>query len=109
MILINIIYNIKDRLSVEMKSINDILLILKHTHVDILKMDIEGTEYEIIEDILNANISIGQILIEFHGRFYTDGNSKTKYAIKKLKEYGYEIFAISDSFEEVSFIRKDLL
>jgi FkbM family methyltransferase len=97
----------KDKLSVEMKSIKDILLILKHTHVDVLKMDIEGTEYDILEDVPNANISIDQILIEFHSRFYTYGNSKTRHAVKTLKKYGYEIFAISNSFQEVSFIQKD--
>jgi FkbM family methyltransferase len=94
----------KTKISVEMKSIKDILLILRHTHIDILKMDIEGSEYDVIEDILNADVVINQILIEFHGRFYKNGNTKTKQAVKKLKNHGYEIFAISNSFEEVSFI-----
>jgi FkbM family methyltransferase len=101
--------NFEAKISVEMMSIKEILNMTKHTHIDLLKMDIEGSEYDVIDDILSTDISINQILIEFHNRFYKNGKLKTKRAIQKLKEHGYEIFAISDSFEEVSFIKIDIL
>jgi FkbM family methyltransferase len=101
--------HLKTKISVSMKSMQDILLMLGHSHIDVFKMDIEGTEYEVIDDILNANISINQILIEFHDRFYKDGKSKTKQAIKKLRESGYEIFAVSSSFQEISFIKRTII
>ena len=82
---------------------------LGHKHIDVLKMDIEGSEYDVIENILNTNISINQILIEFHGRFYDNGILKTKECISKLSKNGFEIFAISDSFEEISFMNKSVL
>jgi hypothetical protein len=34
---------------------------------------------------------------------------KTKLAIDKLNRNGFEIYAISDSFEEISFINKNAL
>ena len=95
------------KVSVEMKSIKDIMNELGHQHIDVLKMDIEGSEYAVIENILDAKISMTQILIEFHSRFIEDGEHKTAQIIAKLKSNGYEIFGISDSFEEISFINKN--
>lgn len=97
----------KEKVIVKMKSIEDITNELGHKHIDVLKMDIEGAEYDVIEDILNTKISITQILVEFHDRFFENGILKTQQTIKLLKSNGYEIFAISDSFEEISFIKKN--
>ncbi|MCD4773118.1 MAG: FkbM family methyltransferase [Bacteroidales bacterium] len=94
---------------VQMKSIDDIINELGHKKIDVLKMDIEGSEYEIIESILNTDINIDQILIEFHDQFFENGIMKTRKAVKMLQENGYEIFAVSDSYDEVSFIRKNAL
>lgn len=101
--------SIKEKIIVKMKSFKDIINELGHKHIDVLKMDIEGAEYEVIENMLNAKISIDQILIEFHERFFENGKFQTQKVIKKLNSYGYEIFAISDSFEEISFINKNIL
>jgi FkbM family methyltransferase len=93
------------KISVEMKTIKEIFKQLDHTKIDILKMDIEGSEYDVLDDILNSDIKIEQILIEFHSRFFLDGKDKTKKAIEKLKLSGYKVFAVSTSLEEVSFIK----
>lgn len=92
------------KITVEMKSWEDIVNSFGHTHVDVLKMDIEGAEYDILDSILNSNVSIKQILVEFHERMFDNGKSKTKHAIGKLNDHGYAIFGVSDTFEEVSFI-----
>lgn len=93
------------KVSVSMKSLADICKELHHIHIDILKMDIEGAEYETIASILDSGIQIDQILIEFHSRFFEDGVNKTNNAIDYFRNKGYKIFAVSDSFEEVSFIK----
>ncbi len=92
------------KVSVEMKSIGDIVRELGHDHIDVLKMDIEGSEYDVIDSILKANLSITQLLIEFHDRFFEDGRERTRRAIGQLKACGFEVFAVSDSFEEVSLV-----
>lgn len=74
-----------------------------------LKMDIEGSEYDVIESILNLDIKIGQIQIEFHDRFFADGERKTKNAVKELEKSGYKVFAVSKSKEEVSFIHESII
>jgi|SRR5438876_3518250 len=78
---------------------------LEHDHIDVLKMDIEGAEYGVIADLLSCEISVDQLLIEFHHRWPEVGVDKTKHAIRGLNETGYRIFNISPTGEEYSFSR----
>jgi FkbM family methyltransferase len=94
---------------VEMRTLADILLELGHKRIEVLKMDIEGAEYQTIESILASNIEIDQVLVEFHERFFKDGRDKTMNILGMLKNAGFEIFGVSDSFEEVSFIHRRIL
>ena len=71
----------------------------------IVKLDIEGAEYEVIQHIIDRKIKIHQLLIEFHHRFPGIGNKKTKEAIRILNNAGYKIFDVSPSGEEFSFIK----
>lgn len=98
-----------DRIEVPMKCFRDILTELKHSSVDIIKMDIEGSEFTVIPEIVKSGIKASQLLIEFHHRFLKDGKSQMLKTLDFLKENGYEIFGISDSQEEISLIRKDSL
>jgi FkbM family methyltransferase len=79
---------------------------LGHTRVDILKMDVEGAEYEILPDILGSPITVGQILVEFHHRWKEVGASRTYRAIASLQEAGYVVAAVSSSGTEYTFIPK---
>lgn len=96
-------------IKVEMKSLVDIVKLLGHKRIDVLKMDIEGAEYQVLEGILKTPVEISQVLVEFHDRFFKDGRSKTINAIELLNAHGYEIFGVSDSLEEVSFIKKSVI
>lgn len=90
---------------VPMKKFSTIISELGHKKIEILKLDIEGSEYDVLDDILNSNVEINQILIEFHHRFPSISLYKTKEAIKKLNIKGYKIAAISDQYEEYTFIK----
>lgn len=92
-------------IEVPVKKISTIIKDLGHNRIDILKLDIEGTEYEVLDEILNIPIEINQILIEFHHRFQTINKSQTKLAIKKLNAFGYKLAAISDYFDEFTFVK----
>jgi FkbM family methyltransferase len=89
----------------EVKRLSTIMKLFNHSKIDILKMDIEGAEYDVIDDILASNINVKQILIEFHHRFSQIGIAKSKNAIKKLRNAGYKVFSVSDNGEEISFIK----
>lgn len=98
----------KDKSSTPIKArVKDLLTIMQnfgHHKINILKMDIEGSEYEVIDYITKNNIEIDQLLIEFHHRFTGISVNKTRETIQKLNSIGYKIFAISSSREEYSFI-----
>jgi len=63
---------------VKIVTLDKIMRKLGHEKIDILKMDIEGAEYEVIEDIIEKSIFPGQILIEFHHKFKPFSISDTK-------------------------------
>ncbi|HEX5150783.1 MAG TPA: FkbM family methyltransferase [Parafilimonas sp.] len=97
--------NDNDIVTVPVKKFTDITNELGHERIDLLKIDIEGSEYETLDSILASPIYIRQILLEIHERFFEDGRSKTRKLIKALKDNNYTLFAVSDSFEELSFIK----
>lgn len=90
---------------VQMKSLIDIVSENNHSYIDVLKMDIEGSEYCVIESILNSAIEIRQILLEIHERFFDNGIEKTKELLNSLHQHGYKVFGVSDTLEEISFIK----
>lgn len=93
-------------IQVPVKQFTSITQELGHQHIDILKIDIEGSEYDVIDGILSSGVSIDQILVEFHHRFKEISPKQTKNIIKKLNSFGYYIAAISDNREEYTFIKK---
>lgn len=80
---------------------------LGHEKIDLLKMDIEGAEYGVIEDLLGQSLHIRQILVEFHHRHFSGGVQKTRDAIYALNKAGYRIFSVSNLGEEYSFLKLD--
>lgn len=95
----------KDEIMVEMKTIESIAEDHGHKFVDILKMDIEGSEFVVLNSIDFKKIEFGQILVEFHERFLENGHKVLEKTIAYLEKNGYECFAISDDFE-YSFVNK---
>ena len=88
-----------------LKEFNEIVSEMGHDHIDVLKMDIEGSEYVVMEGILKSGIPIKQILVETHERFFEDGKEKGKKFFKQLHDHGYRIFAISDTYQEISLVK----
>jgi FkbM family methyltransferase len=97
--------NNSNSIDLRFDSLSNIMKDNNHLKLDLLKMDIEGAEYEVIDHIQKNNIDIKQILVEFHPHFEKDGKKKTKKAIEKLESLGYRCFARSSSFLEYSFIK----
>lgn len=87
--------------------LNSIMDKLGHSKIDLLKIDIEGSEYNVIQDIIKSNLSIKQILVEFHHRLGIYTKEDTRNAINDLRNIGYRIFYISPTGEEYSFIKVD--
>jgi FkbM family methyltransferase len=78
---------------------------LGHSHVDYLKMDIEGSEYEVVTDLVSKGVMPGQVCIEFHHGMYGYSEYDTCKAVNQLKTAGYLIHFISDTGREYGFHR----
>lgn len=100
---VNQFVNEKNYIEVKMKSFEDIVAELGHRHIDVVKMDIEGAEYDVIETLLQTKVGITQLLVEFHDRFYP-GESRSRRLVELLNENGFEIYGASLNYEEISFI-----
>ncbi len=78
---------------------------LGHNHVDLLKVDIEGAEYDVIDDMLSSGVDVRQFLVEFHHRFDEVGWKKTDQAIADLRSAGFRLFYVNGRGEEYGFLR----
>jgi FkbM family methyltransferase len=70
---------------------------LGHSYIDLLKLDIEGAEYTVLESILNDPIRVGILCIEFDesashhfDRHYMD---RIRSILRKLMSSGFHIIA----------------
>lgn len=77
------------------KAMGDLARQLGHSHVDILKIDIEGGEYAALKQILTSGtlkqLGVRQLLIEFH--FFTDEDYAAFVGlVDALKREGYLLF-----------------
>jgi len=92
--------------AVTVKSLVSIMRELGHVHVDVLKLDIEGAEYVVLDNLLASALRPVQILIEFHHRFPAIGKQRTLDAIAMLRNAGYGLARISSSGREFTLILK---
>ena len=91
------------------KRLSTIMQELGHERLDILKIDIEGGEYPVLDDVLAAKIPVGQLLIEFHHNFKSVGVNRTVRAVDALRAAGFRLFFLSNRTYEMSFIHTSLL
>lgn len=95
-----------DGVKVRALSLPSIAKELGHTTIDVLKMDIEGAEYEFIDSLLTSNFRPRMLLIEFHHRFRGIGKERTLDTVHGLREAGYLLASISVTGREVCFVHK---
>ena len=82
---------------------------LRHNHIDVLKLDIEGGEYAVLKDLIRENIAVHQLCIEFHHRFAPGGVEKTRAALSHLTENGFAVTHICPRFEVFSLIQTKIV
>lgn len=80
---------------------------LGHSHIDLLKMDIEGFEYAVIDDFLASGIRPTVINVEYHHKSYDISAHETRSSVEKLLAVGYKPYWISDLGREYAFILGD--
>lgn len=71
---------------------------------EILKLDIEGFEYDVISDILEGPFRPQQFLVEFHHGLYGISTERTNIAVEALRAAGYRLFYVSAGGHEYGFV-----
>lgn len=94
-------------INLKVMKLSTILRLRGDDRVDLLKMDIEGSEYAIIKNMFEERIKPTVLLVEFHHRLANHDVLKTKEAISTLRDNGYSIFYVSPNGEEYGFILKE--
>jgi FkbM family methyltransferase len=89
----------------QVRRLSTIMAELQHPQIDLLKLDIEGAEYQVLEDLTRSSLPIGQIVVEFHHGRYGISIEETRNAIENLCRNDYRIFSISENEVEYSFVR----
>jgi FkbM family methyltransferase len=81
-------------LEVPSKNLSTLMRENGHDHIDFLKIDIEGAEYEVLEDLLRHRLPVKQIAVEFHhGMLPGIRRSQTVRMIIRLVAAGYKLLA----------------
>jgi FkbM family methyltransferase len=78
---------------------------LGHDCIDVLKLDIEGGEYDVLPDLLRHGPRPTQLLLEFHHGQHGVPFAATRAAIAQLRAERYRILHVSRRGLEFSFIR----
>lgn len=89
----------------EVRRLSSIMQELGHSKINVLKMDIEGFEYDVIDDILSGSARPEHLLVEFHHGLYGIAPRRTRHAVAKLRLAGYSLFYVSPSGHEYGFVR----
>jgi FkbM family methyltransferase len=93
---------------INVTSIKNIMEENGHNNIDLLKLDIEGAEIEVLEQMLNDEIYPTYLLVEFDLFLKKkDPQEKTKAIVKRLLSSNYNIL-VNDNYN-ITFKRRDYI
>ena len=107
---VTIIQNTEDYFEAQCLTLSSIMKKFEHTNIDLLKMDIEGAEYEVVNSMIASNIRPKILGLEFH---FDDRKSfslelmKIRNMIKSIRLYGM-VPVFHQNFDMV-FLREDCI
>lgn len=84
------------------RSVSSLMAEAGHDHLDLLKLDIEGSEYEVIRGLCAEGVSISVMCVEFHK---DPGIAHMKEAARTLREAGFAP-AHQEGYD-VTFVHED--
>ncbi len=90
-----------DSIQIPAKTINTIMKELNHTHIDLLKIDIENIECDVLEKMLSDNIYPTYLSVDFDSILHN--KSRCNEIILQLFNNGYKL--IKSSATDFSFFR----
>ena len=105
------IQNTDDFIEVKVNSLLTIMKSLDFQEIDLLKLDIEGAEYQVIDYILENKIEIKIFCVEFDEVFHqidSDFKIRIKNYVKKLIDHGFVCVNVT-LYQNYTFVHKKYL
>jgi FkbM family methyltransferase len=96
-------------ITLKVNTLDNFMAKFGHTYLDILKIDIEGSEYGVLDQLIERRyFPFTQLLVEYHSRFFESAEGKRRQSAvdNGLKAAGFTIFHHTAKFQEVSYIKK---
>ena len=87
------------------KRLSTALAELGLARLDMLKLDIEGAEYGVLDEMLAIGTLPGQLLVEFHHGMHGIPLGRTEATLDRLISAGYRVFEARDTGREFSLAR----
>ncbi|MBZ0180310.1 MAG: FkbM family methyltransferase [Melioribacteraceae bacterium] len=81
-------------------------LLRKEEIVDLLKIDIEGAEYEVLSDCKNSLNKVNNIFLEYHS--YLNGEQKLGEILKIFEQSGFRYFIRQEADRNTPFIDRKI-
>ncbi len=94
-------------IEVDARKLSTCMRELGHEHIDFFKLDIEGAEYEVVDNILEENLDIRTIYLEYHfeqERSTYQNLLRIKHSLQKLESHGYRVI-YKDRFRYFSLVK----
>ena len=95
-----------EKIEFEVYRLDSLMKKFGHYHLDLLKMDVEGTEFAVLQDIV-ARLDIDQICIETHARIFPNSVELMRNTKKLFNENGYAL--IYNGTQEQTYIKAELI
>ncbi|MDA0765593.1 MAG: FkbM family methyltransferase [Verrucomicrobia bacterium] len=90
-------------IKIPVKRLRSIMNELGHEMIDVLKIDIEGSEFEAIPDIFESKCRFDYLLVEIHYHFPQRSFEAGVDLIKRIEKEGFACFYISERGYEFGF------
>jgi FkbM family methyltransferase len=91
-----------DPIRVPARTISSMAREFGHERIDLLKLDIEGAEYQVIKSLELETLGVRVLCVEYHPDY---GLRKMLAAVRSVLRRGYQIVTVNRT--DVTFIRKD--
>jgi FkbM family methyltransferase len=93
-----------DRIELPVKRLGTVMKELGHERLDVLKIDIEGSEYAVLDDLLASELLPKQLLVEFHHGMGGVALETTEASLDRLRDAGYRVFDARETGREFSLV-----
>jgi len=93
-----------DYIVAECRSVPSLMAELGHDHVDLLKLDVEGAEYGVLDSVVDAQLELGVLCVDFHRTSTVDAMAAT---VRRLAGLGLDPVHVYRT--DVTFVARRLL